>query len=276
TWYETTPVDKWKFTSYERDSGTGETGLDYANFRYYASGQGRFMSADLVGGNIRVPQTLNRYSYVLNDPVNANDPLGLCVPIPETGECDDGGGGQTGGGNGLLHPPLQDGSSDRGGGGGPIRKKAKGRIKDKCLDFILNAIKNAFNAKNDAAASRGQINVDVLQAQKDVTSATAFIGAMMGRTIVTSKTPSTAEPRAEASASGNTITLYPLFASASDPGEIMIHETFHGDPYDFSDRDMADALGAKYKVVPNDPQATEGNASDAWDKKLQEKCGAKQ
>jgi hypothetical protein len=32
TWYETGTADKWKFASYERDSGTGETGLDYANF----------------------------------------------------------------------------------------------------------------------------------------------------------------------------------------------------------------------------------------------------
>jgi hypothetical protein len=132
-----------------------------------------------------------------------------------------------------------------------------------------------FNAKNDAAASHGQVNAAAMQAQKDVTSATAFVGEMMGRAIVRSTTPNKASPEAVATASGNTITLYPLFASVSDKAEVMIHETFHGDPYDFSDRDMVDALGAKYKVVPNDPQATENNASDAWDKKLQEKCGAK-
>jgi RHS repeat-associated protein len=69
--------DGWKFTSYENDSGTGETGLNYAQFRYHASGQGRFMSADLMSGNILSPQSLNRYAYVANDPVNLVDPLGL-------------------------------------------------------------------------------------------------------------------------------------------------------------------------------------------------------
>jgi RHS repeat-associated protein len=80
TWYETTPVDKWKFTSYERDSATGETGLDYANFRYYSSGLGRFMSPDFLSGHLQIPSSLNRYSYVLSDPVNLLDPLGLdCI-----------------------------------------------------------------------------------------------------------------------------------------------------------------------------------------------------
>jgi hypothetical protein len=35
------------------------------------------MSADLMPGNGRVPQSLNRYPYALNDPVNRLDPLGL-------------------------------------------------------------------------------------------------------------------------------------------------------------------------------------------------------
>ena len=65
---------KWKFTTYERES---ESGLDYAQFRTYNSGFGRFMSADLLGGQISAPQSLNRYSYSMNDPVNLFDPLGL-------------------------------------------------------------------------------------------------------------------------------------------------------------------------------------------------------
>jgi RHS repeat-associated protein len=76
TWYETGAADKWKFTGYERDSGTGETGLDYANFRYYSSAQARFISADLLSGHAGVPQSLNRYAYA-HDPVNNVDPLGL-------------------------------------------------------------------------------------------------------------------------------------------------------------------------------------------------------
>ncbi len=76
TWYETA-ADKLKFTSYENDSATGETGLNYAQFRYHAPGQGRFMSADLMSGKTGAPQSLNRYSYAMNDPVNLIDPLGL-------------------------------------------------------------------------------------------------------------------------------------------------------------------------------------------------------
>ena len=73
TWYDT-GISKWKFTSYERDS---ESGLDYAQFRYYASGKGRFLTADPMGGSPISPQSLNRYTYAGNDPVDLTDPLGL-------------------------------------------------------------------------------------------------------------------------------------------------------------------------------------------------------
>jgi RHS repeat-associated protein len=76
SWYESSP-DPLKFTSYSRDSGTGESGSDYAMFRQYNSGQGRFATADLFGGGPSAPQSLNRYSYVSNNPVNLIDPLGL-------------------------------------------------------------------------------------------------------------------------------------------------------------------------------------------------------
>ncbi len=36
------------------------------------------MSADLLGGDVFAPQSLNRYSYVTGNPVNLFDPLGLC------------------------------------------------------------------------------------------------------------------------------------------------------------------------------------------------------
>ncbi len=70
----------YKFTGKERDT---ETGLDYAIFRYYNSRLGRFMSPDLLAGGVDDPQSLNRYAYVLNDPVNLVDPLGLDPPERE-------------------------------------------------------------------------------------------------------------------------------------------------------------------------------------------------
>ncbi len=62
-----------KFTSQERDN---ETGLDYMHARYFASAQGRFTSADTFGGSTGNPQSLNRYAYVGNNPMNFSDPTG--------------------------------------------------------------------------------------------------------------------------------------------------------------------------------------------------------
>ena len=64
----------YKFTGYERDS---ESGLDYAIFRYYSSGLGRFLTADPLPGRLNNPQSFNRYSYVLNNPCTLLDPFGL-------------------------------------------------------------------------------------------------------------------------------------------------------------------------------------------------------
>jgi RHS repeat-associated protein len=87
SWYESGGTLKLKFTSYERDS---ESGNDFAIFRYYSSRIARFCSADPLAGSIANPQSLNRFAYVMNDPVNHVDPLGLscrevCVSI-EGGE----------------------------------------------------------------------------------------------------------------------------------------------------------------------------------------------
>jgi RHS repeat-associated protein len=66
-----------KYTGYERDQATG---LDYASARMYAGSRGRFTSPDpgwLSAANMQKPQSLNRYAYVNNDPVNFVDPDGL-------------------------------------------------------------------------------------------------------------------------------------------------------------------------------------------------------
>ncbi len=65
-----------KFTQYERDT---ETGLDYAQARYYSSSQGRFTTVDPLMASARssAPQTWNRYCYGLNNPLKYIDPSGL-------------------------------------------------------------------------------------------------------------------------------------------------------------------------------------------------------
>ena len=68
------------FTGKERDA---ESGLDNFEARYYGSSMGRFMSPDPAGlyyANPLNPQSLNLYSYVLNNPLIFTDPHGLdCV-----------------------------------------------------------------------------------------------------------------------------------------------------------------------------------------------------
>jgi RHS repeat-associated protein len=65
-----------RYTGKERDD---ETRLDYFGARYFASVQGRFTSADplLSSGRPDNPQTWNRYSYVLNNPLFYVDPSGM-------------------------------------------------------------------------------------------------------------------------------------------------------------------------------------------------------
>jgi RHS repeat-associated protein len=62
----------YKFTGKERDS---ESGLDYFGARHHASSLGRFMTVDPSGLSIDGfnPQSWNRYTYVLNNPLRLVD-----------------------------------------------------------------------------------------------------------------------------------------------------------------------------------------------------------
>lgn len=64
------------FTSKERDQ---ESGLDYFKARYMASAEGSFTSPDPVGGRLANPQSLDLYTYVLNNPLRFTDPTGMIV-----------------------------------------------------------------------------------------------------------------------------------------------------------------------------------------------------
>jgi len=64
------------FTGKERDA---ESGNDYFGARYFGSSSGRFLSPDPLGGRLANPQSLNRYSYALNNPRRFTDPTGLYV-----------------------------------------------------------------------------------------------------------------------------------------------------------------------------------------------------
>jgi RHS repeat-associated protein len=112
-----TPIsnDQVKYATYTRDSATG---LDYADQRYYSNQFARFMTPDPYQGSSggpsdpNDPKSWNRYAYVLGDPINLTDHLGLYedgdgeedYEAPALGEQADGVGG-VGGFNG----PCTDG-----------------------------------------------------------------------------------------------------------------------------------------------------------------------
>jgi len=76
-WYAQNSTTNWQYTSYERDA---ESQNDYAMARMYINRLSRFASADVFGGDSGNPQSLNRYGYVIGDPVDSTDPYGLCGP----------------------------------------------------------------------------------------------------------------------------------------------------------------------------------------------------
>ena len=61
------------FTGREFDA---ESGLYFYRARYYDARTGRFISEDPVAGLLTIPQTLNPYPYVANNPLNLTDPSG--------------------------------------------------------------------------------------------------------------------------------------------------------------------------------------------------------
>ncbi len=81
-----------------------ELGLYYYNARYYLPGVGRFISADTLVPNPTNPQSYNRYSYTLNNPVKYTDPTGhaTCEDMPW--ECDNEGGWSDDGSNPSSFP----------------------------------------------------------------------------------------------------------------------------------------------------------------------------
>ena len=74
--YLNTCGQNYKFTGKERDP---DMDIDDFGARFYKAGMGRFYSPDPLGGSLADPQTLNKYSYVINNPLRYTDPTGLYV-----------------------------------------------------------------------------------------------------------------------------------------------------------------------------------------------------
>lgn len=74
TWVNTGTANvPYKYTGKELDASTG---LYFYEARYYDPALGRFISADTIVPSPRDPQSLNRYSYVGNNPLRYTDPTG--------------------------------------------------------------------------------------------------------------------------------------------------------------------------------------------------------
>jgi len=168
-------TSKWRFTNYERDP---ETGSDYAVNRQYQTSAGRFMQPDpMPSGD---PQTLNRYAYVANDPVNATDPLGLLgcyleysvVYFPATVDGDEAIGirvvatqtcwGIRGGGGGGSTGTVTGGSGSGGGGSPGVQSdRVYGQMTpDQCL---RDCYRKALDTYNEQADTKYQQWVDGLE-----------------------------------------------------------------------------------------------------------------
>jgi RHS repeat-associated protein len=275
SWYETGAASKWKFTTYERD---GESGLDYAIHRSHSSRIGRFMSTDPLAGSISLPQSLNRYAYVVNDPVNLTDPLGL-----EGGWaflCTINGMGYSG----FICEQYLDwmtkaagnggGGGGRTGGGGPRKESRKARQlmeQKKCAEFLQTIAQAAI------LAIAGKESVDELSSypggEQDLfKSATgeAILNRSESATIIEDKRTQPVDSDgfktiARADFSNQSITLYQGYFSKSEKGkaQTLLHEGLHL-YWNFSDQQLAAAAGV--------PSANANQASANFQKELEKHC----
>ena len=170
-----------KFTGYLRDA---ETGLDYADQRYYQPGMGRFLTADRMRGDPKDPGSFNKYPYAGGDPINRTDLSGqdwVCTgpsddpscyldfdPDPLTLEelCRMNVGGCQQYGLTFFQPP---GQSVKGGGTPPSPSTIfHGTLNSDCQKGLTSAMPGADSDANDQARldalSRGAAASPILEA----------------------------------------------------------------------------------------------------------------
>ncbi len=82
-------AERMKFTGHERDlasaAGAGDD-LDYMHERFFNPLNSRFETLDPVLGDPTLPQSWNRFSYVLNNPLELIDPSGMSASPPPIGD----------------------------------------------------------------------------------------------------------------------------------------------------------------------------------------------
>jgi RHS repeat-associated protein len=171
--------DNLHYAQLDHDS---ESDTQHAQFRQYSSTQGRWMSPDPYdgsydGGN---PQSFNRYSYVLNNPIGKIDPTGLLDESdPGDDPCDDvtcfiGSGGAGGGGDSFTVQQVVNVYAD------PLPDiNAMATWITSGIQYFGAASNNLAPSKNCPASGGGIANVSVTTATP-TTAGGAFIGSLFG------------------------------------------------------------------------------------------------
>ena len=161
--------DSLHFAGLDQDVNSSNAPIaEHAQFREYSFMQGRWLSPDPYEGSYDIsnPQSLNRYAYVLNNPLAYIDPWGLdygvdCGPscVGVVGSV----GGLTGGGSGgnRLSPNLPFRLENGGGGGAPSKGPRSGYESLFCLGDALksNGLSLALDAVGLIPEAEGFIKV---------------------------------------------------------------------------------------------------------------------
>jgi hypothetical protein len=248
-----------------------------------------------LAGSTISPQSLNRYTYGLNDPVNLTDPRDLFIvnaPPDPVGPWDGGPGfGGGGGGFGCEYDEedflntttvncLNTGPLGYGGGGGgnnlgKLKNAALDRLlgSEKCFSFINNLINSLATAQMENNGPGSILNEPQYQ---DFTFDN-YVNSLVGAAVMQSSQPgpSSTEGTITATTSGNVILLY---AGVTDPAATVLHETFHlarfNGGIELMDTQIADALGIPYQATGGvGLQALNDAASAAWNAELEKNCG---
>jgi RHS repeat-associated protein len=153
-----------------------------AQYRKYNPTQGRWLSPDPYDGSYDFsnPQSLNRYNYVLNNPLSYRDPLGVMEVLDCNADntvCVDGGGGGDGGGDCWWCWDWGFGGGGNSGSGGGAGKQAPSIVRSFPKTFSCNAtpqqltsaVENNFWQLADYTGSSGVLSSYTLFAPTSIT-----------------------------------------------------------------------------------------------------------
>ncbi len=300
SWYGSS-VTKWKFTTYERDT---ESGNDYAMFRTHVNRLGRFSSPDPLAGSLADPQSLNRFAYTLDDPTNLIDPLGLdgechadanapggvtctvTASAPYPRDFGPGGSprlGNTPWGNGGLDSPsaipLIYGRQGTGGGGGSVLQafpKAANKalkivaLSADCQKFLTDVLQNSLLALYGVSTA-ADLNVPTQNVYNAIGKYGPMAAALSGAAASATKSPKVNpqsgdfHTNAQANFDSFSITFYSGYfgLSSTNQAQIIIHEGSHL-LFNFSDQQLAGAAGK--------PSVDPSQASANYQAELQKHC----